>query len=87
MSILTYASMALCLSIRLRMNVRHVGFELTKQLLFRTQQPTSPPGFSGGGLVVRSFLVWPNNQAFTTSPDGESSPIDNTDCKRSSRFT
>ena len=37
--------------------------------------------------MVRPLLVWPNNQAFTTALDGESSPVDNADCKRSSRFT
>ena len=37
--------------------------------------------------MVRPLLVWPNNQAFTTALDGESSPVDNTDRKGSSRFT
>ena len=32
--------------------------------------------------MVRPLLDWPNNQAFTTAPDGESSPVDNTDLQR-----
>ena len=48
--------MAVCRSIHLRMDRCRVGFELTEQWLFRTQQPTLTTGFSGGGLVVRSLF-------------------------------
>lgn len=71
----------------LRMAPCRVAFDLTEQLVVSTHQPSLTTCFLGGGLVVRTLLDWLNNQAFTAAPDGESSPIDNTVCKTSSRFT